>query len=149
MQHSNIPSKQNNWRKEYCVRFGDFSSEIPYNYHSRSKKILINPQNYFSKLCSFFKSVLTSFIHMFMCTKKTLTHNKNCCLNKTGEGNMVVNLAISAWKCLDLSDGVYGQYMRAISCKALYLNIVPISKYCYLTNIFDICEYFSSYNLFY
>ena len=33
VQHSNIPSNKNitrqNWRKECCVRFGNFSSEIP------------------------------------------------------------------------------------------------------------------------
>ena len=35
---------------------------------------------------------------MFMGIKKTFNQNKNCSLNKTGEGNVVSDLAISAQK---------------------------------------------------
>ena len=36
--------------------------------------------------------------HMFMGIKKTFNQNKNCSLDKTGEGNVLSDLAISAQK---------------------------------------------------
>jgi len=53
--------------------------------------------HYFSKLRCFLKRFDVVF-HMFMGIKKTFNQNKNCSLDKTGEGNEVSDLAISPQK---------------------------------------------------
>ena len=69
LQHANIPSNKNitrqNWRKECCGRFGNFSSEIPYNCHPRRKDISKNPQNCFSKLRCFFTAFWRCVSHVY------------------------------------------------------------------------------------
>ena len=65
---------------------------------SHKKKRNFNQStHYFSKLRCFLKRFDVVF-HMFMGIKKTFNQNKNCSLDKTGEGNVVSDLAISPQK---------------------------------------------------
>ena len=65
----------------------------------RRKEISRNPQHSFSKLrCFFFLRHFDVVFHMFMAIKKTFNWYKSCSLDKTGEGNVVSDLAISPQK---------------------------------------------------
>ena len=52
----------------------------------------------FFKTTLFFLKRFDVVFHMFMGIKKTFNQNKNCSLDKTGEGNVVSDLAISPQK---------------------------------------------------
>ena len=67
------------------------------------------PQECLSKLCHFFHVVL----HMFKCLNPTFNPNKKISLDKTGEGNVVLDLAISAQKYPKFVTQVEQIYMQA------------------------------------
>ena len=61
------------------------------------KKIQGIPNSVFQKYVVFY-GVLTFFFYMFKCINPTFHQNKKCSWDKTGEGIMVLDYAISAHK---------------------------------------------------
>jgi len=102
VQHSNIPSKQkniipdNNGEKNVSSDLA-ISAQKSLKLSHKKKRNFNQSKHYFSKLRCFLKRFDVVF-HMFMGIKKTFNQNKNCSLDKTGEGNVVSDLAISPQK---------------------------------------------------
>ena len=80
-------------------------------------------ENFKESATVFFKTMFFDVVfHMFMCVNETFNQNKNCSLDKTGEGNVVSDLAISAQKypkivtqekekCQGIRDSVFQNYV--------------------------------------
>ena len=103
VQHSNIPSKQKKYyqtklEKRMFCQIWRFQLRNTLKLSHKKKRNFNQSTTLFFKTTSILLRRFDVVFYMFMGIKKTFNKNKNCSLDKTGEGNVLSDLAISAQK---------------------------------------------------